>query len=260
MASLSEYKALFTQMTKREITERYKGSALGLLWSFITPLILLGVYTFVFGTLFNARWSGSATTADFAIILFAGLLMFQLFSDVVTRVPSLILSHTNLVKKVVFPLDILVPVVLGSAMFHACVSLVILLTATFFIQGYIPLTVFWLPVIFAPFLILLVGLGWMLAALGVYLRDIGQVMGTITTALLFLAPIFYPPDLIPSWVAPYIAFNPIVIPIEMLRDAAIFGRAPDPYHFAVYTAAAVIIASLGYSFFKHLRPGFADVL
>ena len=247
-------------MIKREISERYKGSVLGVLWSFITPLILLGVYTFVFSGLFNSRWSGSDSTADFAVILFAGLLMYQFFADVLTRAPSLILSHANFVKKIVFPLEILVPVVTGSALFHALISFLILLIATVFVQGHIPITVLWTPIVLLPFVVMTLGFGWTLAALGVYLRDIGHIIGTLTTALLFLAPIFYPPDAIPDWMSPYINLNPIALPIEMLRGAVIFGDSPDPIHYFTYSLAAIIICALGYICFQKTRGGFADVL
>lgn len=256
----SRYRALVPQMIKREISERYKGSILGVLWSFITPLILLGIYTFVFGTLFNSRWTGEATTADFAVILFAGLLMFQLFSDVVSRAPSLILHNTNFVKKIVFPLEVLIPVQLGSAMFHALISILILLVAVFFVQGYVPLTIFWLPVILTPFALMMLGFGWFFAAFGVYVRDVDQVIGTALTALLFLAPIFYPPDVIPEWIAPYIYLNPIVVPIELLRDIAIFGKPPSLYLWSIYSAISLVIAALGLGFFQKTRGGFADVL
>lgn len=254
------YRSLLPQMIRREISERYKGSVLGVLWSFITPLILLGVYTFVFSGLFNSRWSGSDSTADFAVILFAGLLMYQFFADVLTRAPSLILSNSNFVKKIVFPLEILVPIITGSALFHALISFLILLIATFYVQGHVPLTVFWTPVILLPFVVMTLGFGWALAAFGVYLRDIGQIMGTLTTALLFLAPIFYPPDAIPDWITPYVNLNPIAIPIEMLRGAVIFGQGPDPILYAAYSAAAVLICFLGYQSFQMTRKGFADVL
>ena len=260
MSKLKTYRAIVPQMIRREISERYRGSMLGLLWSLITPLILLAVYNFVFGTMFNARWSGSESTADFAIILFAGLLLFQLFADVVTRAPNLVLGHANFVKKVVFPLETLVPVAVGSALFHAFISFLVLLAGVLFIKGAIPLTVLWLPVVIAPFVLMLLGIGWFLAALGVYLRDIGQLTGTVTTALLFLAPIFYPPAAIPEWVAPYINFNPIVIPIEMLRDVAIFGVAPNLYYLVLYSLVAFVVASLGLAFFNSTRKGFADVL
>ncbi len=257
---LLNYKSLLPQMIRREISERYKGSVLGVFWSLITPLVLLGVYTFVFSGLFNSRWSGSDSTADFAVILFAGLLMYQYFADVLVQAPSLILSHANFVKKVVFPLEILVPVVTGSALFHAFISFLILLAAVFYVKGSIPLTVLWTPVIVLPFTLMILGFGWALAAFGVYLRDIGQIMGTVTTALLFLAPIFYPPTAIPDWIAPYVNLNPIAIPIEMLRGAAIFGQAPDPFLYGAYSLVALSVAIAGYLCFQMTRRGFADVI
>lgn len=247
-------------MVRREISERYRGSMLGVLWSFITPLILLGVYTFVFSGLFNSRWSGSDSTADFAVILFAGLFMYQFFSDVLTRAPSLILSNANFVKKIVFPLDILVPVTTAAALFHAVISFLILLIATFYVKGTVPVTAFLTPVVVAPFIVMTLGFGWALAAFGVYLRDIGQIIGTLMTALLFLAPIFYPPDAIPDWVAPYINFNPIAYPIEMLRDVVIFGQLPSLSGYIIYAVIALIVCVLGYICFQKTRGGFADVL
>ena len=260
MTRFESYRSLVPQMILREISERYKGSVLGALWSLITPLILLGVYTFVFSGLFNSRWSGSDSTADFAVILFAGLLMYQFFADVLVKAPSLIMSNTNFVKKVVFPLEVLVPVTTGAALFHAFISFIILLVATFYVQGHVPLTVFWTPVIILPFVLLTLGIGWGLAAFGVYLRDIGQIMGTLTTALLFLAPIFYPPDAIPDWVAPYINLNPIALPIEMLRGAVIFGDTPNLIQYCIYSLIAGVICTLGYVCFQKTRGGFADVL
>lgn len=260
MSRLQNYRSLLPQMIRRDISERYKGSVLGVFWSLITPLILLGVYTFVFSGLFNSRWSGSDSTADFAVILFAGLFMYQFFADVLVKAPSLIVSNSNFVKKVVFPLELLVPVITGSALFHAFISFLILLAATLYVQGYIPTTVIWTPVIILPFVVMTLGFGWMLAAFGVYLRDIGQVMGTLTTALLFLAPIFYPPDAIPNWIAPYVNLNPIAIPIEMLRGAVIFGEGPNVMLYIAYSFAAIIICFLGYISFQKTRGGFADVL
>lgn len=257
------YRAIIPQLIKREITERYRGSVLGILWSLITPLILLGVYTFVFGTLFNARWEGTlpgGSKLEFAMILFAGLTLFQFFADVITRAPTLILSHANYVKKVVFPLEVLVPVSLGSALFHAMISLAILLVLVVIVTGGLPLTVLLFPLVLIPFCIMILGIGWFFAALGVYLRDMGQVIGTIVTAMMFLAPIFYPPNLLPDWVAPYIMLNPIVVPINAIREVMIFGRAPNWTTLGIYTAVAIIVAILGALFFQRTRKGFADVI
>jgi len=257
------YRVIIPQMIKRDITERYRGSVLGILWSLITPLILLGVYTFVFGTLFNARWENTmpgGSKLEFAMILFAGLTLFQLFADVVTRAPTLILGHANYVKKVVFPLEVLVPVSLGSALFHACISLVILLALVFYLTHAIPMTVFLFPLVVIPFCIMLLGLGWFLAALGVYLRDMGQIIGTFATAMMFLAPIFYPPSMLPDWVVPYVMLNPIVVPVNAIRDVMIFDRAPDWAALGLYSIIAVLVAIVGFIFFQKTRKGFADVL
>ena len=262
-STAGRYRVIIPQMIKRDITERYRGSVLGILWSLITPLILLSVYTFVFGTLFNARWENTlpgGSKLEFAMILFAGLALFQLFADVVTRAPTLILGHANYVKKVVFPLEVLVPVSLGSALFHAMISLVILLGLVFYLTNAIPMTVFLFPLVLIPFCIMLLGLGWFLAALGVYLRDMGQIIGTFATAMMFLAPIFYPPSMLPDWVIPYVMLNPIVVPVNAIRDVMIFDRMPDWTALGVYSCVSIVVAIVGYWFFQRTRKGFADVL
>ncbi|MGB0906167.1 MAG: ABC transporter permease [Maricaulaceae bacterium] len=261
-SKFARYRELIPQMIKRDINERYRGSLLGIFWSFITPLILLGVYTFVFGTVMEARWSSGseASTAEFAIILFAGLTVFQIFADMLTRAPILIIANTNYVKKVVFPLEVLVPVALGSALFHGFISFIILFFFVYQVFGNIPITALWLPVILVPFCTLMLGLGWFLAALGVYLRDIGQFIGTFITAMMFLAPIFYPPSLLPEWIAPYIVYNPIVVPINQTRDVAIFGEMPDWSQLGLYTLISMAVCCLGFAFFQKTRKGFADVL
>lgn len=224
---------------------------------------MLAVYTFVFGSVFQARWAGAredASMAEFAIILFAGLVVFQLFAEVVTRAPGLVVSNISYVKKVVFPLEILAPVALGSALFHFAVSLLVLFGFVLLVYGAIPLTALWLPLVLAPFCVLLLGLAWLLGALGVYLRDINQVLGTLVTAMMFLSPIFFPLSSLPEWIRPWVALNPISLPVEQLRSALIFGVAPEPGPLLVYSLVALAVAALGYSFFQTTRRGFADVL
>ncbi|WP_371396601.1 ABC transporter permease [Fretibacter rubidus] len=262
-ATKGQYRVIIPQLIRREISERYRGSVLGILWSLITPLILLAVYTFVFGILFEARWEDAlpgASNLQFAMILFAGLTVFQLFADVLTRAPTLILSHSNYVKKVVFPLEVLVPVSLGSALFHAMISFIILLVLVITLTGRIPLTALLFPVVLIPFCVMIVGLAWGLAAIGVYLRDIGQIIGTFVTAMMFLAPIFYPPSVIPDWASPYVAMNPIVVPVNAIRDILVFGRMPDWSALGIYSAVSVIMCIGGLYIFQKTRKGFADVL
>ena len=177
------------------------------MWSLFTPLFMLAVYTFVFGTVFKARWTPPDTpaagaehaTAEFAIVLFAGLIVFQLFGEVITRAPGLVLANVSYVKKVVFPLEILPVVAMASALFHSGVSLLVLFAAMLGFNGSIPVTAVLLPIVLAPYTGLILGLAWFLASLGVYVRDIGQILSTLVTALMFLSPIFFPPSALPEW-------------------------------------------------------------
>jgi homopolymeric O-antigen transport system permease protein len=263
---------LIVILVRREIAGRYRGSMLGLLWSMLTPLFMLAVYTFVFGVVLRARWAaegaqsaaGAGTsepsTAEFAIILFAGLIVFQLFAEVISRAPTLILSNTNYVKKVVFPLEILPAIALGSALFHAGVSFVVLLVFRLFVLGVIPITVLLLPLVLAPFCLVILGLSWFIAALGVYYRDINQFLGTLITALLFLSPIFFPLSALPEWLRPWVALNPLSVPVEATRAVLIFGTFPDFASLGAYSAFGIAIATLGYAWFQKTRKGFADVL
>lgn len=255
--------SLTVTLVRREIAGRYRGSVLGILWSLITPLFMLSVYTFVFGIVFKARWAGAgdnASMGEFAVTLFAGLTVFQLFAEVVGRAPSLVLANQNYVKKVVFPLEVLAPVALGSALFHACVSLLVLLVAILLVHGAIPWTALFLPLILAPFCLAILGIAWFLASLGAYVRDINQVLGTIITALLFTSPVFFPLSAMPASLRPWAMLNPIAVPVEQARNVLIFGRNPDFMALGYYSLAAMFVAVLGYLWFQKTRKGFADVL
>jgi lipopolysaccharide transport system permease protein len=254
-------RSLILHMVRREVAGRYRGSALGMLWALLTPLLMLAVYTFVFGTVFRTRWvETSATAPDFAILLFTGLILFQLFSEVVNRAPRLIIDNVNYVKKVVFPLEILPVVALGVALFHGAVSLIVLFAFILAFTGSLAPTALLLPIVWLPFLLFTLGLAWLLASLGVYFRDISQLLNTIVTALLFLSPIFYPSTALPEWLRPYLFLNPLTLPIEQTRDVLIWGRAPDAAAFMRYAVVTIIVAWLGYVWFQGTRKGFADVL
>ncbi|MBN9585101.1 MAG: sugar ABC transporter permease [Afipia sp. 62-7] len=249
------------QLIHREVSARYRGSALGTLWALLTPLFMLAIYTFLFGTVLQVRWGAQQnSTADFAIILFSGLIVFHFFSEVVTRAPTLILSNVNFVKKVVFPIEILPVVALGTALFHMALSLLVLLAFFVVLHGTIQTTVLLLPFAIAPLALLLLGLSWFLAALGVYMRDINQIIGPVMTALMFVSPIFVPATSLPERVRAFVFLNPVAIPVEALREVVIFGHAPNWIALAIYTVVATLIAILGYLFFQKTRKGFADVL
>ena len=255
--------SLIRSLIARDITSRYRGSVLGVLWSLVTPLCMLAIYSFVFGSILGTRWNGGndqAGMAGFAIILFVGLIIFHLFSEVVTRAPTLVLSNVNYVKKVVFPLEILPVVAVGSALFHLSVSLVALFAFMLCIMGHIPPTAMLLPIVLAPFLLVILGLGWLFASLGVYLRDIAQILGTAVTALMFLSPTFFPSSALPEWIRPWLMLNPLTLPIEQAREVLIWGNLPDFAALALYGIVGLVIAVTGFFWFQATRKGFADVL
>lgn len=261
VAGLWRNRTLAIMLTKRDALGRYRGSVLGIAWSFFHPLLMLAVYTFVFSGIFKARWNvGEGTTAEYALVLFAGLLVFSLFSECLNRAPSLILSNVNYVKKVAFPLEILPWVAFGAALFHFLVSLSVWLLLYIILIGMPPATAFLLPIIVAPLALMIMGLSWFLAALGVYLRDVGQIVGIVTSALIFLSPIFYPLTALPENLRPFLYLNPLTVAVEQVREVLIWGKIPDWGGFGIFMAVALIVACAGFAFFQKTRKGFADVL
>jgi lipopolysaccharide transport system permease protein len=222
---------------------------------------MLLVYTFVFSVIFNARWGGgNGSKTEFALILFSGLIVFNLFSECINRAPSLILINVNYVKKVVFPLEILPYVALGSAMFHASISLGVWLIAYAFLFGLPHATILLIPFIFLPLTLLIVGLSWVLASLGVYLRDVSQFVGILTTVLMFLSPIFYPVSALPEKYRSFLLLNPLMPAIEQFRSVLFWGKIPEITMVGVYYLVTTWIAWLGFAWFQKTRKGFADVL
>ena len=253
---------LTRQMIHRDIAGRYKGSALGLAWSFFNPVFMLAVYTFVFSEIFKARWGTGEdeSKTQFAVVLFAGMIVHGLFAEVLNRAPGLILANVNYVKKVVFPLEILPVVSLGAALFHSLVSLGVLLAAFALFNGYVHWTAVLIPLVMLPLVVLTLGLAWMLASLGVFLRDVGQTIGIITTVLMFLSPVFYPVTAVPERFRPFIMANPLTFIIEQAREVLIWGHLPNWTGLGIYTLAATAVAWAGYAWFQKTRKGFADVL
>jgi lipopolysaccharide transport system permease protein len=261
VSSLGRNRGLVRQLAVREVIGRYRGSWMGLFWSFLHPLLMLAVYTFVFGFVFQARWGGQVDNkADFAVVLFAGLIVHALLAECVNRAPHLVLGNPSYVKKVVFPLEILPWVVLGSSLFHAAVSFLVLLCVQFALTGSIPLTVFWLPLVLAPFGLVIVGMSWFLAAFAVYVRDVAQIVGILTTVMLFISPIFYPVSALPPAVQPLLYLNPLTFIVDQVRSVALWGHAPDWIGLGWYTLVGIAVAWLGYVWFQKTRRGFADVL
>jgi lipopolysaccharide transport system permease protein len=261
VASLWRNRELIKASAKREVLGRYRGSFLGLVWSFFNPLFMLAVFTFVFSVIFQARWGGgSGSKTEFALVLFAGLLVFNLFAECINRAPGLILSNTNYVKKVVFPLEILPFVGLLSALFHTLISLGVWLIAYTLCLGIPHLTVFYLPLVLLPFCLFLMGLSWALASLGVFLRDVSQFIGLLTTTLMFLSPIFYPATAFPEDYRYILYLNPLTTVVEQTRDVLFWGKTPDFLMLAIYWGVTLGIAWLCFAWFQKTRKGFADVL
>lgn len=261
LSTLWRNRELIITSAKREVLGRYRGSALGLLWSFFNPLFMLAVYTFVFSIVFKARWKvESDSKTEFAMMLFAGLIVFNLFGECISRAPSLVLGNVNYVKKVIFPLEILPVVTLLSALFHGMISLGVWLLAYLVFFGLPYLTVLYLPLIMAPLLLFILGLSWLLASIGVFLRDVSQFIGTIISVLMFLTPIFYPVSALPEEFRQWLYLNPITPVIEQARDALFWGRPPDFALLTIYTMASAVLAWLGFAWFQKTRKGFADVL
>lgn len=261
VASLWRNRSLIHASAKREVLGRYRGTFLGLLWSFFNPLFMLAVFTFVFSVIFKARWGGgSGSKTEFALVLFAGLLAFNLFAECINRAPGLILSNANYVKKVVFPLEILPFVGLLSALFHTLISLGVWLIAYTLFFGIPHLTVLYLPLVLVPLCLFLMGLSWALASLGVFLRDVSQFIGLLTTALMFLSPIFYPVTAFPEDYRYILYLNPLTTVVEQTRDVLFWGNTPDFLMLAIYWVVTLGIAWLGFAWFQKTRKGFADVL
>ncbi len=259
--SLLRSSPLIKQMVRREVIGRYRGSFLGLLWSFINPVLMLTVYTFVFGFVFKARWGqGDTDKYEFAMVLFAGLIVFNLFSECVLRAPGLILANVNYVKKVIFPLEILPWVALGSALFHSSISLGVLLIFLALLGHPFSWAMLWLPVIVLPFLLLIMGLSWLLASIGVFVRDVGQLVGMTVTVLMFMSPIFYPLSALPESVSAYLFLNPVTFVVEQVRNVLLWNLQPNWPHWAIYSAVSLVIAWFGLFLFEKTRKGFADVL
>lgn len=253
---------LIAQMTQREVLGRYKGSALGLAWSFFNPVLMLAVYTFVFSVVFQMRWGlgeGESKT-QFAVVLFVGMIVHGLLAEVLNRAPGLILGNVNYVKKVVFPLEILPVVSMGAALFHSLVSFGVLLLAFALFNGFLHWTAVLAPLVVLPLVILTLGLAWMLASLGVFLRDVGQTIGVVTTIMMFLAPVFYPITAVPEELRPLILANPLTFIIEQAREVLIWGRLPNWTGLGIYTLIATTVAWAGYAWFQKTRKGFADVI
>lgn len=256
-----KHSGLLLQLIQRELKNKYQGTLIGFFWSLLNPLIMLLLYTFVFRVVFKARWPDVANTnIDFASILFIGLLVHAVFAEVLIRSSAIIIDNTNYVKKVVFPLSILGWSLVAGALINLFIGLTILLAVIAITDIQLSSTFWLIPVVAFPLLILCTGISWIISAVGVYFRDMGQLMPGLATLLLFSSTAFFPPEAAPESIRPFIMLNPLSIPIDMFRDVIIYERTPSWSVWSQYTFIAFIILFVGRKLFQRLSKGFADVL
>lgn len=252
---------LIWTLAKRDIASKYKGSFGGVLWSFLIPLLMLSVYTFVFSVVFKAKWNvNSDSKTEFALILFTGLIFFNFFSECVSRAPNLITSNVNYVKKIVFPVEILPVVALCSAFYQLMVSALVWLLFDLAFFGLPPITVFQIILLLIPLIFLILGLSWFLSAIGVYIRDVSQVVGVLVTVMMFMSPIFYPITVVPESFRKLMLFNPLTFMVEEARSVMIFGVNLNWSMYLIHFILSLIIAMVGFHFFMKTKKGFADVI
>ena len=254
------HRVLIYRLIQRDVVGRYRGSFIGLAWSFLTPVIMLVMYTFVFSVVFKAKWQGYDTSSGYALILFSGLIVHGMLAECLSRSPMVIVGNPNYVKKMVFPLEIYAWVIVGSAAFHLAVSWLVLMLAQAIFGAGVPYTTLLFPVVVLPLALGCLGVVWFLAAMGTFYRDIAQVTGVVSTVLLFLAPIFYSTESLPPKYRALIQLNPLTAVLEQVRSVLMFGAPPDWPAYAVALAAGLAIAFAGYAWFQKLRDGFADVI
>lgn len=262
VADLWINRMLLWQFTLRNVELRHKGSHLGLIWSFLNPLLMLGLYVLVFSYIFKSKFGvlPDETKTEYALGIFLGLTIFNILAETLGISPSLIVGNPNFVKKVVFPLEILPAASVGAALFHTFISLILALLGILIFGPGLGITALWLPVIIFPLIPLCLGLCWFFSALGVFFRDVGQLMQFLTMALMYASAVFYSASKIPASVWIYMRFNPLLLAIEMARDAVLWQRPLNPTYLIYLYAVSLATCCLGHAAFRRMKPAFADVL
>lgn len=252
---------LLKQLVLREVYGRYQGTHLDFLWVILEPLLMLAVYTFVFRVIFNRHWySEDESTLEFSVILFSGLLIFNLFRETINGAPRLILRNTNYVKKIVFPLEVLPLVSVLSGLYHLVINFIILIVMYVILYGMPHLVVLYVPLIIFPYVLILLGASLFLASIGVFFRDIAQIIGMVVMATLFLSAIFYPIESVPEKYQLWFHLNPVAFTAEQFREIIIWGRPPQWFWLIIYYPVSIMISWIGLVWFQKTRRGFADVL
>jgi lipopolysaccharide transport system permease protein len=266
LSALFQQRRLIASLTRREIEMRFRGSILGAGWYILNSLVILAMYTLVFGSIFKVPWPntvarpGVDSTGVFAITIFSGLIIYNLVTECLIKAPTLIVSSPNYVKKVVFPVEILPVVSVGAALFNAAIAWAVLIAIACWYGMWPTVNTLFVPLVLLPLIPVILGFAWLFASLGVYVRDVAQVVPLLTTVMLFMGPVFYPLASIPEPFRTVAAYNPLTLPIEQVRLMMFDGAFPDLYALAVATVVGLVIAWLGYKWFTVTKRGFADVI
>lgn len=251
---------LVLSLAKRDLVARYKGSVLGIVWAIITPVVMIAIFTFIFAGIFNARFGPRGTPWDYALYLFCGLLPWTMFQETLQSSSTTIVTHANLVKRVVFPLETLPVAQALSAMATQMFGLLALIIAGVIVQHQLHVTILWLPALLIPQLVFTLGAAWLVASLGVFLRDIAQGIGLVLMAWMYLTPIIYPESIVPERYRPFINANPFTALVRSYRRIVLEGLAPDWPSLLYFTVLAVLLFVFGYWWFAKSRRNFADVI
>jgi len=259
----SQHYNLIYLLLHRDIASRYRGSVLGLVWSFIHPLMMLAVYTFVFGVVFRARWGAELfedAPAAFPLIMLCGMAVYNLFSESLNSSAALIVRNTGLVKKVIFPLELLPLCAVGTTFFFGIPWFVLLAVGAALLLDGLHWTALLLPLTLVPVFLLSAGTAFAAAAFGVYLRDVPQIAGVFTQILFFLTPVIYPIGMVPEGLRPLLYCNPLTPMVEETRKILLYGQWPDPGACLLIWCVGLVVFLLGFTCFRKLKKGFADVL
>lgn len=252
------HRYLLGQLIKRDVLLRYRGAMFGVLWIFLSPLLMLAIFAFVFGQVFQTRWPQQGSSLPFWVLLYSGLITFNVFAETVSRAPAAVRAYPSFVKKIIFPVHILPVVPLGAALVHAAFNFLILIITLAYL-GRLHGQVVLFPLLLLPVLLLALGLSWFVAAWGVFIKDMTQIVPVFVQMLMFISPVFYPASAVPEILRPFYQVNPLGIVIETSR-AVITGQAINWTAWGAALVFCLLASMLGYAFFQHSREEFADAL
>ena len=251
---------LIWSLAKRDLLTRYKGSMLGIVWAIVTPVVMIAIFTFIFAGIFGARFGTSNSHWDYALYLFCGLIPWTMFQETLQQSATTIVNHANLVKRVIFPLETLPVAQAFSALGNQLFASVALLLAVVVIQHRLSLTFVWFPLLLIPQLLLAIGAGWLLASLGVFLRDIVQGVSLVLMAWMYLTPIIYPESIVPARFSKVIQLNPFTALVRNYRRIFLENQHPDWVGLGYFAVVSLLVFVFGYWWFARTRKNFADVI